>query len=173
MLVCPACKIEYAKGKKYCAECGASLLRLMLDIDEASVAKSEREQDGANVVMVCSKCGASHKTVVKFCSYCGINLSGATNVEPLETKIQEAEKTVKAMVQCSYCYTENEPGAVSCKNCGIDLIETPAETTEPVSVKQETIEEKISPRRAEQETAKSKADLITYESMKLDDTGEF
>ncbi len=122
MIICPACKIEYMKGQKYCGQCGASLIKLLLDIDEGMV-KKDVEEEGEEILMVCSSCGYSHKKVLNFCTYCGTKLESGAVTQDTKAVKETITKTVEVKVICPYCHVENAAGTNICKNCGIDLIE--------------------------------------------------
>lgn len=172
MLVCPTCKIEYSKGQKYCGVCGASLLKLLLDIDEGIVKKDEAMEESEEVVVVCSKCGASHKKIINYCTYCGEKISDIVGIEPKKEDVKVPQKTVEVKIICPYCHIENEAGSKVCKNCGIELIEEikKEEKKEEKELTSEVVEKKPLEEVKKIEKVEEKRSVGIKATPELDDT---
>lgn len=184
MLICPGCKIEYSKGSKYCNNCGGMLVKLLLDIDEGSMSQAkEKATEGADVTMVCPKCGTTYNKIVNYCSSCGTKVSASA-----AAKIPVAERTTEALATCPFCFSQYDAKSINCPSCGADVtkgrapapvakkpddlqeIKEEAKVSTVVESKKEPITEKIPLKQTKIDESKSKTELVTYESMKLDDT---
>lgn len=150
MLYCPKCGLEYPEGKKFCKNCGSSLIdrepmpypsNKTIGTLEATI-ETKREVGGVN--KYCQSCGIAYPPEKKFCKTCGGELSvlSSSSAKIAETESASIHKpqtipTAPAAFEespgitqkkyCPSCGMEQRIDQRFCKNCGSSLTEAKIE----------------------------------------------
>ena len=143
MLYCPKCSLEYPEGKKFCKNCGSSLVvretvsvpeNKTLGVLEATLQVKKITAQSK----YCSICKIEYPPEKKFCKTCGGALAEMTATpqkteiksDPVEAYVEAATKTPSAIPEaseqtqrkfCPSCGTEIREGQRFCKNCGVSF----------------------------------------------------
>ena len=154
MLYCPKCSLDYPEGKKFCKNCGSSLIvrevapppanETIGTLEATIITKKEPDQ----IKKHCPKCGLDYPSDKKFCKNCGGELTvlsspSAKAAEADAASIQrpqaaptapEAAQESSGMAQkkfCPSCGTEQRADQRFCKSCGASLLTNIAQGPPP------------------------------------------
>jgi hypothetical protein len=155
MRTCPDCQAQLDDRANFCDNCGLQLSPLAEEPastpDEQGGSLSARRVGASTPTSTapeaspgtCSACGYVNVVGEMFCQNCGVQLAPVISVPPppptpisgplAVAKTQGAHDQSSARGACSHCGFQNKPGEKFCQNCGIQLVETPAEASEAES----------------------------------------
>jgi rRNA maturation endonuclease Nob1 len=100
MLYCPKCSLDYPEGKKFCKNCGSSLIvrEKLSSPEERTIGTLEASVEVKKTISrnkYCSICGIEYPPDKKFCKNCGGILTEMVTdfpkVGPESTPIQKTE----------------------------------------------------------------------------------
>jgi serine/threonine protein kinase len=116
VVACSRCGSRFAAGTKFCGRCGnTSFLPVTVDAHADEETASQPAVDspisaaGQPDKSWCSRCGAEHIGVVKFCGWCGASLGGA----PIQWSDPRPVEVV-----CPTCRQSYPSGTKFCGRCG-------------------------------------------------------
>jgi len=151
-LSCPNCGHGNFLGAAFCENCGNPLQKSTSPSPavESREVLSEIEEDQ----IPCSNCGHLNVPGSKCCENCGNPLKQEPiAAEPQISPQPPIEKTPEPPSQassdiheakCSQCGYPNPAGTIFCGNCGVQLVEVPEKTSEPMPVVDESPEPQVS-----------------------------
>ena len=150
---CPNCGHVNFLGAAFCENCGNPLQKSIPSPSaiESKEAFAENEDDQ----ICCTSCGHPNVPGSKFCESCGNPLKqepiASESIIPPQPPIEEIHEPPSQELaadihedKCSQCGFPNPAGTIFCGNCGVQLVEIPEKTSEPIPVVDDISEPQVS-----------------------------
>lgn len=130
--VCPSCGADVAKGKKFCAKCGAKIVKVeekpsipkeIASIEKINIQKNitVNEYIQSLKVVTCDKCNTKVSTNNKFCPECGEQIKVRIIFDKCNQCGGEIIKDKKFCPDCGAAVEEKEL-KTNCTSCNAELL---------------------------------------------------